>query len=63
MVLTSNLPVTQWAGAITKYPTLTAAMVDRLLHHPHIVQVTGDSHKLKDKRKASQTARRVTLEA
>lgn len=32
--------------------TLTAALLDRLLHHAHIVQITGDSYRLKDKRKA-----------
>jgi DNA replication protein DnaC len=34
-------------------------MLDRLLHHAHIVQVTGESYRLKDKRKAGQTARRT----
>ena len=32
--------------------TLTAAMLDRLLHHAHIVQISGDRYRLKDKRKA-----------
>jgi hypothetical protein len=36
---------------------LTAAMLDRLLHHAHIVQITGKSYRLKDKRKAGQTAK------
>ncbi len=60
MVLTSNLPFTQWAGAFADDQTLTAAMLDRLLHHAHIVQITGESFRLKDKRKAGQAARRVT---
>lgn len=60
MVLTSNLPFTQWAGAFADDQTLTAAMLDRLLHHAHIVQITGESFRLKDKRKAGQTARRAT---
>ncbi len=59
MVLTSNLPFTQWAGAFADDQTLTAAMLDRLLHHAHIVQITGESYRLKDKRKAGQTARRA----
>lgn len=58
MVLTSNLPFTQWAAAFADDQTLTAAMLDRLLHHAHIVQITGESYRLKDKRKAGQTARR-----
>ena len=31
---------------------LTAAMLDRLLHHSHVVQIQGESYRLKDKRKA-----------
>jgi len=59
MVLTSNLPFTQWAGAFADDQTLTAAMLDRLLHHAHIVQISGESYRLKDKRKAGQAARRT----
>lgn len=59
MVLTSNRPFTQWAGAFADDQTLTAAMLDRLLHHAHIVQITGESYRLKDKRKAGQAARRT----
>jgi DNA replication protein DnaC len=52
MVLTSNLPFAQWAGAFADDTTLTAAMLDRLLHHAHIVQISGQSYRLKDKRRA-----------
>jgi DNA replication protein DnaC len=52
MILTSNLPFTQWATALADDQTLTAAMLDRLLHHAHIVQIGGESYRLKDKRKA-----------
>ena len=58
MVLTSNLPFAQWAGAFADDATLTAAMLDRLLHHAHIVQISGESYRMKDKRKAGQTKRR-----
>jgi DNA replication protein DnaC len=27
-------------------------MLDRLLHHEHIVQISGESYRIKDKRKA-----------
>ena len=57
MVLTSNLPFTQWAGAFADDQTLTAAMLDRLLHHAHIVQISGESYRLKDKRKAGPAAK------
>jgi len=52
MVLTSNLPFPQWASTLADDSTLTAALLDRLLHHAHIVQVSGESYRLKDKRKA-----------
>jgi DNA replication protein DnaC len=29
-------------------------MLARLLHHAHIVQICGESYRLKDKRKAGQ---------
>ena len=60
MVLTSNLPFTQWAGAFADDQTLTAAMLDRLLHHAHIVQITGESYRLKDKRRAGSAPNRAT---
>jgi len=60
MILTSNLPFTQWSTALAEDQTLTAALLDRLLHHAHIVQISGDSYRLKDKRKAGaiRTARK-----
>lgn len=54
IVLTSNLPFTQWAETFAGDQTLTAAMLDRLLHHAHIVQITGDSYRLRDKMRAGQ---------
>ncbi|KVW30550.1 hypothetical protein WK94_05790 [Burkholderia ubonensis] len=42
---------------------ITAAMLDRLLHHAHIVQVSGESYRLKDKRKAGQTSTRAGAKA
>ncbi|EOJ8669171.1 MULTISPECIES: IS21-like element helper ATPase IstB [Providencia] len=50
-LLTSNLPFSQWAGAFANDTTLTAAMLDRLLHHCHVIQISGESYRLKDKRK------------
>ena len=50
-ILTSNLPFSQWAGTFADDATLTAAMLDRLLHHCHVVQASGESYRLKDKRK------------
>jgi len=46
MILTSNLPFPQWAGALADDATLTATLLDRLLHHAHTMQITGDSYRL-----------------
>ncbi len=52
MILTSNLPFTQWDRTFGGNTTLTAAMLDRILHHAHIVEFKGDSYRLKQQRKA-----------
>jgi DNA replication protein DnaC len=60
LVLTSNLPFSQWSGTFGDDDTLTAAMLDRLLHHAHIVQITGQSYRLKDRVKAGQMKKSVS---
>jgi DNA replication protein DnaC len=52
VIVTSNLPFSQWASAFYGDTTLTAALLDRLLHHAHIVQIRGESYRLKDKKMA-----------
>lgn len=52
MILTSNLPFSQWDQTFGANTTLTAAMLDRILHHAHIIQIKGDSYRLKHQRKA-----------
>ena len=49
VIVTSNLPFSQWATAFADDQTLTAALLDRLLHHAHIVQISGNSYRLKGK--------------
>lgn len=52
VILTSNLSFGQWDDTFAGNTALTAAMLDRILHHAHVVQIKGDSYRLKDKRKA-----------
>jgi DNA replication protein DnaC len=52
MILTSNLTFGSWDQAFAGDPVLTAAMLDRLLHHSIVVSIQGESYRLKDKRKA-----------
>ena len=52
VIVTSNLPFSQWSNAFADDTTLTAALLDRLLHHSHIVQISGESFRLKGKKAA-----------
>ncbi len=61
MMLTSNLTFGSWDSAFAGDSVLTAAMLDRILHHSTIVSINGDSFRLKDKRKAGWLA--VSLKA
>lgn len=52
LVVTSNLPFGQWDSTFAQDTTLTAALLDRLLHHAHIVPINGESYRLKHQRQA-----------
>jgi DNA replication protein DnaC len=45
LILTSNLEFSQW-NRIFSDSRLTAALVDRLIHHAHIISYTGSSFRL-----------------
>lgn len=51
-IMTSNLSFSTWDQAFAGDRVLTAAMLDRLLHHAQVIQIQGESYRLKDKRKA-----------
>ena len=57
MILTSNLASGSWDEASAGDAVLTAAMLDRILHHATVVQTAGESYRLKDKRRAGIMAR------
>ena len=47
VILTSNLEFSQWNKVFID-ARLTAALVDRLIHHAHILSFTGESFRLKN---------------
>lgn len=47
VIITSNLEFSQWNKVFID-PRLTAALVDRLIHHAHILSFTGESFRLKN---------------
>lgn len=52
LIVTSNLPFSQWDNTFSGDTTLTAALLDRLLHHAHIMPIAGESYRLKNQRAA-----------
>ena len=46
-----------WDEAFAGDAVRTAAMLDRILHHAAVVQISGESYRLKDKRRAGIMAR------
>lgn len=52
IIVTSNLSFGQWDTTLADDKVLTAAMLDRLLHHAQVLKLKGNSYRLKDKRKA-----------
>lgn len=52
IIITSNLIFTKWQEVLNNDEALTAAILDRLIHHSQIINIQGDSYRLKQKRKA-----------
>ena len=52
IIVTSNLPFGQWDATFAQDATLTAALLDRLLHHAHVLPITGESYRLKHQKQA-----------
>ena len=51
VLLTSNRNVSEW-GAVFDDTVVATAILDRLLHHSHIITIRGDSYRLRQKKKA-----------
>lgn len=47
-IVTTNMPFSRW-GEVFSDNTLASAVLDRLLHYSHIIRITGNSYRVKDK--------------
>ena len=47
-IITTNKPFSEW-GELFGDSMIANAILDRLLHHSHIINITGNSYRLKDK--------------
>lgn len=51
MLVTSNRAIGEW-GTIFGDPVVATAILDRLLHHSHVVTIRGESYRLREKRRS-----------
>lgn len=51
VLVTSNRAVSEW-GSVFGDPVVATAILDRLLHHSHVVTIRGESYRLKEKRRS-----------
>ncbi len=58
-MVTTNLPFDEWTDVFGS-ERLTGALLDRLTHHVHILEMNGDSYRLKHSRQRSQAASQAT---
>ena len=59
-IVTSNLPFDEWTGVFAS-ERLTGALLDRLTHHVHILEMNGDSYRLKQSKRRQRGARATNL--
>jgi DNA replication protein DnaC len=52
IILTSNKSFGEWAEVFSGDAVIATAILDRLLHHSHVISIRGESYRLRDKRKA-----------
>ena len=51
ILITSNRSIGEW-GEIFGDAVVATAILDRLLHHSHVVTIRGESYRLKEKRRS-----------
>ena len=56
IVLTTNRGIADW-GAIFEDTTVAAAILDRLLHHATVLQIDGESYRMRSHRARLETLR------
>jgi DNA replication protein DnaC len=44
-------------------PVVATAILDRLLHHSHVVTIRGDSYRLREKRRSGLLTQPITAKA
>ncbi len=58
-IVTTNRPITSW-GEILGDPMVAAALLDRLLHRSVVLDIAGESYRLRDHQARTSNLRRAT---
>lgn len=57
ILVTSNRAVSEW-GTVFGDSVVATAILDRLLHHSHVITIRGDSYRLREKRRSGLVQKR-----
>ena len=61
IVLTSNKAFAEWAQVFAGDAVMASAALDRLLHRATVLNIRGDSYRLKDRQRAGGSGRHADL--
>lgn len=61
LLVTSNRTVSEW-GEVFGDAVVATAILDRMLHHSHVITIRGESYRLKEKRRSGLIKPTVTAE-
>ena len=59
IALTTNLGIASWGKVFNDDPMVAAAMLDRLLHRSVVLDIKGDSYRMRSHRARAEAARRA----
>src|SRR5205823_11376755 len=54
IVLTSNKAFSDWGSVLAPDPVMASAALDRLLHRCTVINIRGESYRLREKRQAAK---------
>ncbi len=56
ILITTNKGVAEWPGVLAGDEVLATAILDRLLHRCHVLNITGRSYRLRDLERAAASS-------
>lgn len=59
VALTTNLGIASWGKAFNDDPMIAAAMLDRLLHRSVVINIDGDSYRMRSHRARAEATRKA----